>query len=77
MTDTRLDVADRKIAELSAELEDWREAARRAAEESCHGERHCTCVPLLRGTIAQQAAQIAALREALREVHARGHHADC
>lgn len=62
----RAQVAERACGELRAELEkmqaelaDWKEAARIAAEEPCEDERHCTCVPLLRTTIAQQTAFIA------------------
>jgi len=36
------------IEVLQAELNDWRESARKAAEESCGDEAHCACVGPLR-----------------------------
>jgi len=34
---------------LEEELDDWKNSAKQAAEEDClRGEKHCTCVPLLR-----------------------------
>lgn len=71
----RAQVAERACGELRAELEkmqaelaDWKEAARIAAEEPCEDERHCTCVPLLRTTVTQRDAQLAAQESSLNEL---------
>lgn len=52
MTDDELIAeAERLTDDLKAareELADWREGAKRAAEEDCGVEKHCTCVPALR-----------------------------
>ena len=50
--------AKAEIARLRAYKSDVEEAARVAAEEDCGGERHCTCVPLLRWQCKEQQAEI-------------------
>jgi hypothetical protein len=40
-----------EIERLREELDDWRGSARRAADEDCGDERHCTCVGPLRSEI--------------------------
>jgi len=44
---------EKRTAKLRAELDNWRESARKAVEESCGDEVHCTCVGLLRKRIAE------------------------
>lgn len=44
-----IDEARAELAALREEVEDWRDGAKRAAEETCDGDKvHCTCVPALR-----------------------------
>lgn len=66
-----------KCLELQAEIDrlraykaDVEETARVAAEEDCDGERHCTCVPLLRLTVKEQHAEIDRLRKCCDEIEA-------
>lgn len=40
--------AENEMIHLAAEVEDWRESARKAAEEPCGDEKHCACVGPLR-----------------------------
>lgn len=40
------------------EVEDWRESARKAAEESCGDEKHCACVGPMRHQLVRQARRI-------------------
>jgi len=40
-----------ELIHLWHEVEDWRESARKAAEEPCGDAKHCTCVGPLRGDI--------------------------
>ncbi len=41
-----------KVAQLEAELEDWRAASEKVLNEECApDEKHCTCVPFLRKRI--------------------------
>jgi len=47
------------------ELQDWRESARRIAEEQCGDEKHCTCVTPLRKRVAELEAEIEELEAAL------------
>jgi hypothetical protein len=45
--------ADYKDASaLREELEDWRSSAKRAAGDECGDEKHCTCVGVLRASLA-------------------------
>lgn len=60
--------AKAEIDRLRAYKFDVEEAARVAAEEDCGGERHCTCVPLLRSTVKKQQAEIERLRAALQGI---------
>ena len=53
--------AKERIAELTEELEDWRDnACRVLAEECAPDEMHCSCVPVLRRRIAELEAALAA-----------------
>jgi hypothetical protein len=61
----------RKVVE---EVDDWRESARKAADEPCGDEKHCACVGLLREQITRQRQRIIewhdenwALREAVHD----------
>ena len=49
---------DKEIAALREELNDWRETARKAADESCSDEAHCTCVGALRKLVADLSALV-------------------
>lgn len=57
--------AEAELRSLRSELEDWREGAKRAAGETCGGEKHCTCVPALRKVIADRAPSLR--REAMED----------
>jgi hypothetical protein len=52
---------EEEIEELRAEVNDWRESAKKAAGEPCGDEAHCACVPLLRAEIATLRARVAVL----------------
>lgn len=52
---------EEEIEELRAEVNDWRESAKKAAGEPCGDEAHCACVPLLRAEIATLRARVAEL----------------
>jgi len=56
-----------RIAELEAELADWRNTAEQAAGEMCGDEKHCVCVPALRVLLTQERECIAGLRAELAE----------
>ena len=49
---------EQEIAALREELNDWRETARKAADESCSDEAHCTCVGALRKLVADLSALV-------------------
>lgn len=54
--------------EAQEELQDYRDAAKVAADETCTaGERHCTCVPLLRATLSKVIKERDSLRSQLTE----------
>lgn len=42
------------VRKIVAEVDDWRESARKAAEEPCGDEKHCPCVGLLRHMVVRQ-----------------------
>jgi hypothetical protein len=41
------------LEQVETELDDWRQAARIAADDPCPDEQHCTCVPALRADNAR------------------------
>lgn len=65
---------DEEVKALQDEVDDWRESARKAADETCGPMDgvHCTCVAVLRHEVAALRARLAAMREplwVLREEH--------
>lgn len=60
------------IAEKDAEIEDWRESARKAAMEPCGGsnEVHCACAGPLRYQVVRQAQEIVELNEEIATLRA-------
>lgn len=47
-----------QVVELRAEINDWQQAAQKAALENCGDEKHCTCVGLLHHQLAGIKARI-------------------
>ena len=60
---------EKEVAELRAEVNDWRDSAAKAMNENCGDEKHCTCVGPLRHQLVRQAQRIVECEE---EVVRRG-----
>lgn len=54
---------EKEIEELRAEVNDWRESARKAIQEPCGDELHCSCVGSLRHQVVRQAQRIVECEE--------------